>query len=530
MLYVAIAIYVRTIFFDYVYDDSALIIINPWMASWKFVPAMFTHSFWASHEIPRQFDFYRPLVMVMLAVIFHVLGAAPGWFHLIAASLHVVGIYLVYRLVSEVTNDGMIAAITAGIFGLHPTKVETAAWISGISDSLSFVFFLGAMIWYFKWRKSRSNAPKFLFIGAGLLLLALFSKEAAIFAPLLIGIYEFNTTSGSLPKRILATVRASWPFAAVTLLALGIRMIFLHDGTHIASRIPLIPSLLTAPQAILWYLEKQIWPVRLSVQYPIMLVRHVSLTSFVLPLFLISVLTAGALRAVRKSATGIFFFSWFVLMLAPVIVYVIGLQEHDRYFYFASVATSLGLAQLVGALRRFPVAQATVVFGLFTALTISTFAYEAYWDNDEVLFTRAIQIAPDNFNAASYLAFFYTESHRFDDAEKIANNLVTSAGQSPESWYILGNVRLAEEHYAEAREALQKAVELGRAHNVRLDTALADTDLKLGRNEEAARIYQEELRRYPNVSAFHRNLAIALKNMNKRDEAARELEISKRLQ
>ena len=529
VLYTAIAIYFRTIFFDYVYDDAGLILVNPWMESWKFVPAMFTHSFWAFIEIPRQIDFYRPLVMLFLSVIFHVLGAAPGWFHLVAASLHILAIYLVYRLACETTSDRTVAAIAAGIFGLHPTKVETVAWISGISDSLSFVFFLSSMIWYLKWRRDEDHSAR-LVLSASFLLLALFSKEAAVFAPVLIAVYAFTATSGNLRDRSQATLRAVWPFALVTALAIAVRMILVSDRGHVINRIPLVPTLLTAPRAILWYLEKQVWPTGLSVQYPIMFIGQFSLTRVLFPLLFLCAICTGIVLAVRKSTVGIFFLSWFAVMLAPIILYYLNLQEHDRYFYFASVATSIGMAYLLSKLRRFPMVQGLILLGLFVAMAISTVKYESYWDNDVALFTRAIQIAPDNTNASSYLASFFAERHDFDRAEAIANTVISRPYQSAEGWYILGEVLIAEDKYEEAREAMQKAVHLTLGHNLHRDIGLADTDLKLRRNEEAALIYREELKRYPGVAYLHRNLAIALKAMGQADEAARELELGKRLQ
>src|SRR5215510_14982964 len=157
VLYLTTLIYLRTALFDYVYDDSTLITLNPWMESWKQVPQLLTHSFWGFLEVPREIDFYRPLVSLVFTTILHVFGSAPGWFHIVAAGLHVWATYLVYRLACETVGDKTIAAIASGLFGLHPTKVETAAWISGISDSLSAVLFLGSMIWYFKGRNHEQH-------------------------------------------------------------------------------------------------------------------------------------------------------------------------------------------------------------------------------------------------------------------------------------------------------------------------------------------------------------------------------------
>jgi hypothetical protein len=409
-----------------VYDDSTLILINPWMESWKQVPLFFTHSFWAFLEIPRVIDFYRPLVLVVLATIYHVLGPAPGWFHLIAASIHVLSTYLVYRLACETIKDERLAAIAAGIFGLHPTKVETAAWISGLSDSLSMVFFLAAMIGYFKWRRQPKDKSITLLTSAAFLLLALFSKEAAIFAPILIAIYEFSAATAGFRNRCRSAIRSAWPYAAVVGFALAIRLLLVRNPTgQIVNKIPLLPTLFTAPAAILWYLRKQLWPGSLSVQYPYLAVRELSFTHFVLPLILLLVLCAALVVAVRNSPIGIFFASWFALLLAPVIVYHFKLQVHDRYFYFASVATSIGLACLIGGLTRVkPTLQSITVFALFAAMAALTYNYSLYWDNDIKLFTHAAQIEDDNPEGYLYLVALYVNEKQSQKAESLARRLI----------------------------------------------------------------------------------------------------------
>jgi tetratricopeptide (TPR) repeat protein len=471
--------------------------------------------------------------MLLFAAIFHLLGPAPGWFHLVAATMHVLATYLVYRLARETAGDQTLAAIAAGIFGLHPTKVETAAWISGLSDSLSLVFFLLSMIAYFQSRKSQGNRQRrHVIASVSFLCLALFSKEAAIFAPALIAIYEFEIAEPGFRNRCLAVVRSVWPFATVTLFAFGARVLLVHTHTgHLLNEIALIPTLLTAPRAILWYLEKQLWPLGLSVQYPIILVRSFSLSQFLLPLFVLIGTGTAAVIAVHKSATGIFFQSWFVLMLAPVILYHPNLQEHDRYIYFASVATSIGLAWLIVQLKRFGISVlAASIFALFAFMAALTCNYESYWDNDVKLFTRGVNIAPDNPNAVEYLASHYIDTHQHDKAEALARRLMDGSDQRGEGWYVLGTVLCAEERYEECRDAMQRAVELTHGKSLIRNLGLANADLKLGNNQEAALIYEEELKKYPDVAYFHGKLAVALKAIGKVDEAARETYLQQHLQ
>lgn len=528
VLYLTTLLYLRTLPFDYVYDDTLLLLFNPGMQSWKCVPGFFTHTFWGYLEIPRVIDFYRPLVKVALATVYRLLGPAPGWFHLLAAGMHILATYLVYRLVSTTTENKTLAAIAAGIFSLHPTKVETAAWISGISDSLSAVFFLSSMIAYFESKKGNPVSRRC--ISAGFLLLALFSKEAAVFACVLIGIYEFSVAQGGFADRFKATVRAVWPFAAVTCFALTARIVLLRSSPQRAvTRIPFSETVLTAPQAILSYLGKQLWPVGLSVQYPLMAIKHFSIVGFVAPLLAILAIFGLVIWRVRKSPIGIFYVSWFALMLAPAIIYQITLQEHDRYFYFASVATSIGLAFLILQISRWgsiPLAL-TIVF-LFASMAVLTFNYESYWDNDVKLFTRAHRIAPDNPEVEEYLVFVYIDEREFANAEALAGSLTNNTERSAQGWRLLADVKLAEDKSEEARFAMQKAVQLTHGRNLLANVGLVTVDLKLGNNQEAVSICEQELKTHPDVASLHGSLAAALTRLGKTDEAARELELQKR--
>lgn len=515
VLYLTTVVYLRTVLFDYVFDDNHLIILNPWMESWRQVPTFFTHSFWSFTDAARGMDFYRPLVMLALASIRHLFGSAPGWFHLVATGIHVLATYLTYRLAVEITKDERVAAIGAGIFGLHPTRVETAAWISGMSDSLCLVFFLGSMIAYFKWRERTTDRTrsKYLWISLTLLLLALFSKEAAMFAPILIAIYEFASCKAELRERCLVTLRSAWPFAAVTAFALIVRFLVVPiPSGHPVNEIPFLTMLLTAPPVVLWYLGKQLWPVGLSVQYPILTLSNFSGFEIALSAVVVLSLAIVLFWAVRKSPTGIFLVSWFLLMLAPPVLYQFHLQQHDRYFYLPSVATSIGLAHLITKLRSVgQLVQAPAVAMIFLAMTALTIDYASYWDNDLKLFTRVVQIAPQNGHGLRYLAGIYINMRQPEKAEAMGQRLITDPKTRAIGWYILGAVRLEDRDYEAARDDMEKAVELSKpGQNLLPRVNLADIDMLMNRNDEAIEIYREELKNYPGMPYLQKRLAAAL--------------------
>jgi len=214
-------------------------------------------------------------------------------------------------------------------------------------------------------------------------------------------------------------------------------------------------------------------------------------------------------------------------MLAPPVLYEGILLKQDRYFYVASVATSIGLAYVLVTLTRYrPALQASATLLVLLAMAGLTFNYESYWDNDVTLFTRAWQIAPNNPRVSEYLAQEYIGLGRPEDAEAVARKVLAEPTQAAEGWYLLGTVRLSEKRFEEARTALQESLRLSQGKRMPASLALATADLELGKYEEATQIYREQIARHPDVPSFHRNLATVLRAAGRNDEAVREQQLA----
>ena len=534
VLLLTLGSYLPTMWFDFVWDDHLLLAVNPWMESWRQVPAIFTHSFWGFLDVPRVTDYYRPLVMLLLAAVRHVLGPAPGWSHLAVAGVHLLATYLVYLLARELLHDGVTAAVAAGIFGLHPTKVETAAWISGVSDSLCLVFFLGSLIGYLKW-KQEGKRGGWLAASLALLLLALFSKETAVLAPVLIGIYELSTAAGRVRARIGSAVRDVVPYGVVVGIFWVIRIYALRGFAGAGQyAIRIAPTIWTGPRAVLWYLGKQLWPGTLSVEYPVVLVEHFSAAGFLLPLLVLVAGAAVLLRLVWGRPAGVFLAAWFLLTLAPVILFAVPLQVHDRYSYLPSVASSIGLAYVLVNFRRdsLPGPRAAIVYLLLLAMAAATVSYARYWDDDLKLFQRAVQVAPDNPDAYNGLVLAHNLVSDSAGAEQVARLWVQRMPERSVSWYALAMAQADQKNYADARVALEAAlrhVETRKSAVVPL-LGLAYVDQQLHDEAGAEVCYRKVVEVAPNVAAFHRYLANALTRSGKVEEAKREMDVAQSLE
>ena len=158
------------------------------------------------------------------------------------------------------------AYLAAAIFALHPVQVESVAWITELKNTLSAVFYLGAMLSYLRFDRTRGKS----WYGLALLLfvLALLSK----------------TVTATLPAALLVIFwwqrgRLSWKTDVLPLLPFFVlgaaggvltawveRKLIGAEGE--AFTLTLVERGLIAGRAVWFYLGKLFWPADLVFIYP----------------------------------------------------------------------------------------------------------------------------------------------------------------------------------------------------------------------------------------------------------------------
>ena len=163
----------------FVYDDKLLVLDNLRLSSlgtafgaffepyWSFDPtATFTNSYW------------RPLTTITLALGRSLSGTDPLGYHILSLGLHVIASVVVWRLAARLLGSPLLGLGVALLFAMHPTHVESVAWVSAINDPLYGLFALLALDAFLEWRDKGSQGSPWL---AGIWLLpALLSKEQAL--------------------------------------------------------------------------------------------------------------------------------------------------------------------------------------------------------------------------------------------------------------------------------------------------------------------------------------------------------------
>ncbi|MBK8220845.1 MAG: hypothetical protein IPK73_07470 [Candidatus Obscuribacter sp.] len=130
---------------------------------------------------------YRPVVSISLLADYLLYGTAPWGYHLTNVLLFAacailtaaLSLLVCQRLAPRLAG---VAAIWSGLlFSCYPLHTETVAWIIGRVDSLATLFYLAALIFY--WRAKQHDTAAFRKLSLLSFVLALASKEIAVSLP-----------------------------------------------------------------------------------------------------------------------------------------------------------------------------------------------------------------------------------------------------------------------------------------------------------------------------------------------------------
>jgi tetratricopeptide (TPR) repeat protein len=463
-LVLAFLVHAAAIWFPFVDDDQPQIVLNSHLRSWSYLPRYFTADVW-SHMACGS-NYYRPVFLLWLRLNHCFFELEPMGWHVAALLLHVLAAWLVYLLAARELNDRIAAGFAATIFAVHPVTVESVVWVSGATEALQGVLFLGCLLCYLKSREAVSKIPDSkvskLWQAAAVLLfaLALLNKETAIVLPLFVVIYELRNHAGKVAEigegsgaseRATALRRGTWngkrgtllrlaPYIAVSAAYLVLRVHVLHGmapgKNHVAPAIVIA----TWPSVLWFYVQKLIIPWPLSLDYSLGFAATIGMRNFWIPLLLLLAAGAGIWHWFRRDRRVAIACIWFLIPLLPAVAATLRFGRmqlvHDRYLYLPLI----GFAMLVALALRLlpsaaggrqrpvngrhsetrnaavPVKQAITLAVIVGIFGITTASYTASWSSNTALYSREVALMPDDAIAQSALAEQLFDNRQFEDA------------------------------------------------------------------------------------------------------------------
>lgn len=522
-----VALYFRTIAFDFVYDDLTLL-TNPWMESWKSVPAIFTHDIFGFTGTHGPSVYYRPIPVLITLAVRQLTGGAPGMFHLLALILHLVIFYLAYLFGRLLLRDERLALFAALLYALHPSKVESVAWIgSSLVDATSGVFFFGTLICYLQWRQQHNRA----WLAGSVLVFsaALLTKETMLVAPAIIAVHYWLTTEPVKRMQRLAAVLLPYGVALGGYLLVRHMVLISPAGTNYSS--PSLTAVWSAPLACWWYIKHLLLPAGLSVVYDANVVTTPTLRTFYAPGLGLAIASALLLwlwfrqRLTIATVLG----AWFILTLVPYVVMSLMVRQHDRYLYLAAYPFCALLAYLLLRAGSYkPWVRVVFASALLMFYAGSTWRETTVWDNSLALWTNASKIAPKAIEPRLELANAYGERRDVISALMVIDDGLRINPASPSLWLTRGLILYQNQQFSEAREAFLKVMNVGSGYKGRAISAfqlgvieIADEQFSAAENWLRQAIALE-----PENSNYHRALANALTREGRAEEAQQHLSIA----
>ena len=121
---------------------------------------------------------WHPLTWLSHMLDCQLYGLAPGGHHITSVLLHAANTVLVFAVLVRLTKASWPSAIVAALFGLHPLRVESVAWVAERKDVLSGLFCL-LTLWAYAEHATRPS-PRRLGLVALLFTAGLMAKCSAM--------------------------------------------------------------------------------------------------------------------------------------------------------------------------------------------------------------------------------------------------------------------------------------------------------------------------------------------------------------
>lgn len=424
------------------YDDQDYVTQNPHLRSgltWGSVRWAFGAAYAAN---------WHPLTWISHALDVELFGLNPAGHHLSSLLLHAANAVLLFTLLNSLTRRTGRSFLVAGLFALHPLRVESVAWVAERKDVLSGLFFLLVLLAYSRFvflsrgaqdRLGRGGVAEPAGTGCGFrpavfycLALAghaagLMSKPMVVTLPIVLFLMDYwprgrlaGAVGGTPGKRIARLLIEKVPFLMLSGISAALTLQVQAPAKVYLAGLPFSLRLANAAVACGRYLEKTFWPADLAVFYP-----HPGRWPGAVVLMTVLGIVAMTLVLIRWGRRypwlGVGWL-WFLGMLVPVLGLVqVGAQSMaDRYTYLPSIGLFIAVVWGCGEWAVFkklprPLAVLAAAVAL-AACGTGTWRQSRLWADTETLFTHAASVTLGNWVAHYNLALL--AMHRYQTLQR----------------------------------------------------------------------------------------------------------------
>ena len=411
-LAVTIIAFIPSLFNDFVtWDDDVNILKNPNLQvfDWRSIKGIFTDTVIGN---------YNPLAILSLAIEKAIFGLNATVIHIDNLLLHLVCVCFTYKIGIKLHLSPIAAGLIALLFGIHPMRVESVAWVTERKDVLYGAFYFAAIYTYLLYTQSDKKQKGYFWATIGLFALALLSKIQAVSLPLSLLTIDYFLKRKLNFKLILE--KAPYFLMSLAIGILGILFLSTEGSLEQVTDYSLWERLLVGGYTYLVYLAKFIFPYKMSplYPYPSVIGWHFYVgTALLLPLF------AGLFYAFKQQKSALLFGFAFFTFNILFMLQILGAGQAflaDRFTY----VPYFGLFFIIGFyyqefIQQKPKIKRGLTIGLGTYLlvfAVMTWQQNKIWKNGETLWTHVLKYYNKIDTPYSNRAQYYRDQGNINEA------------------------------------------------------------------------------------------------------------------
>ena len=352
---------------------------------------------------------WHPATLLSLTLDHSIWGLNPLGFHLTNLIIHSLNAFLaallgwaLYPYKERDRRGAVVTGLIAGsLFGLHPTHVESVAWVSERKDVLSAFFFMLSALFYIRYARGRVACYA---LSLAAFTLALLSKPMAVSLPIVLIIIDFypldRFKAGFFKKAVIEKIPFFLLAGASAVLALWAQRV--SGALSSLDSVPFLERIPVAFRAYAFYIYKLFVPGGLSPFYPLPERSGIFEPWAIISIISFALISAVALVMLKRKKAVIAVWAYYVITLLPVIGLVqVGAQAAaDRYTYIPSLSLFILIGGVAGyaASKNKDALGAIIIAGLLITSALSWLSIRqiGVWKDSVTLWSRAIALYPDS--------------------------------------------------------------------------------------------------------------------------------------
>ncbi len=369
---------------------------------------------------------WHPITFISFILDYSMWGLDPWGFHLTNNVIHALNALLVFLLIFLLVNhavpeeDGnglnksafISALITSLLFGLHPLRVESVAWIAARKDVLYSFFYLLSILAYYRYTLLKTNRGSLYIVSIIFFALSLMSKPVAVTLPAVLLVLDYYPLKRISLERgwegVKPVIIEKIPFFILSALIAFVALMFHNSSAdvEVMSGFSLLERIYLPIRGYMFYLYKMLLPYGLAPIHPIpdklddsILVLTLVITSF-------TAITFSGVFLLRHSRVYLSIWLYYIITLLPAISVLKIVGNNARFSYLACIGPALMAGLFADQIFRRSSSRAIkvfiiiIIFSFMAFYTSRTVTLVGIWKDTITLWSYQIALDPTKIPVA----------------------------------------------------------------------------------------------------------------------------------